>query len=346
MSRWMKKMLVVGTWLLAAGVILTGIGLGTGGKLSYAVNLEEGKAYVLDRQNYIEKDMEVETFDTLLVNVDAVDVQIKQGSDYRVSYYAGEWEEPLVEVKDKTLSITKDSKNQHYISFWDFQVDISGKKSEKIVITVPADADLKSLTVTDDYGRVSMADLNVETYKIDSKSGDVTIENVLFEKGAVNADYGSVDMRELKGSECSMTMESGDAGLKDVELKTLTVMLKYGDAELTNVHADAVDFTDESGSIKFAEITGNSINVHAKYGNVDLVKANVNIVDIQCESGDVDAALIGKQEDYDVDVYVNTGDFKVNGRKQMGRVMLQNNSKKKVAVVSEYGDVDLNFSEQ
>ena len=116
--------------------------------------------------------------------------------------------------------------------------------------------------------------------------------------------------------------------------------MEYGNIKLNNDKIDALTLKAESGNVVANNLTARQFESTMEYGNTNIDKSSIAQLKLTCESGNVKANLIGSLEDYDLDLYSDVGNIKVNGEKQGNKATITG-KEKQITIQSEYGDIDV-----
>jgi hypothetical protein len=329
MKRFIQKLFIGCCCVLALGVILTVIGLLQGGTIAYAIYPTERKVYTAkDTENaggnYREEVVAVEDFDSLQIDVDSADVEIKQGDGYQVSYCLQKKEEPSIVVKDGSLQVKSVSDSSFSIYFFPLSMGNFGwgNAGERIVVTLPAEKTLESADIQSDYGDITVQQVNIEKLELESGYGDISMQKV------------NIENLELKAN-------SADAVFSDAILGDYHLTCDYGDVTFKNSQCKSGEIKADSGDVVLQNFLGQSLSVKDDYGDVTLADCELDRLDVSCDDGDVDIALNGNLKDYDFDVSVSAGDFKLNGKEQGTPYEINEGKDKKIIISDSYGDVSL-----
>jgi DUF4097 and DUF4098 domain-containing protein YvlB len=134
---------------------------------------------------------------------------------------------------------------------------------------------------------------------------------------------------------------SGDVVFSDAILGDYHLTCDYGDVTFKNSQCKSGEIKADSGDVVVQNFLGQSLSVKDDYGDVTLADCELDRLDISCDDGDVDIALNGNLKDYDFDVSVSAGDFKLNGKEQGTPYEINEGKDKKISISDAYGDVSL-----
>lgn len=366
----MKKILkyckIASLCLMAAGLVLLGIGLFSGGTISYVVDLREGKIITKnsDEAKYVEKTLDVEEFSKLQLNVNVADVKIQRGEKYQVSYCMPEMDVPSVEVKDGKLVVNgkEDASPQFSVRFEFFSLGDS--KKDTIIVTIPEQVEIlesgikvesgdihleevkfSQADIHADYGDIIISDFVSDHAEISQNTGDITLKNVQMKESNVTNEYGKITLEKGSGEKAVFELNSGDCNIKDMEINDLEVSNEYGDIVIGNSTISTSKIDSDSGEIKIADCTGEKTELEAEYGDVTIAKSVLNHIQAACDSGTVDIDLMGKIADYDLNLVTDCGEIKINGEENGANYKNLSNGEKNIDVKNEYGDIKISTRE-
>lgn len=349
MKNILKKLTKISLIILPIGVLLLIIGLCSGGKFNYAIDMNNKKMYVAEEGEHtsVSKTLEVDAFNELEMDIDVAEVEIKQGDDYCVSYNLEKWSVPTVEVKDQKLTVSNADKQTTHIGF---QFDIFGfhigphvwdDEGNKITITVPEDVELNDLKLIVSSGNISIEKIQIADYSIEAESGEVILSNTELGKGSIFAKYGNVEFKQIEGKKCLLNMESGSGAFEDVKLEQLDLNAEYGNVEFDKTEILTLMIENSSGEVRLNQFKGDTMDIVAEYGNISIDETTAANLKLVCESGETNVKLIGNLEDYNLDIEVESGDLEINGEEQGEKVNRETGKSKSVTIANEYGNVDL-----
>lgn len=252
MNRTTKKFLIAGTVLCSAGLITFGAGALTGGKKYVAtadLNVISGDATLLSNDNHaILEKTELDSFSQVNADLRNIDFNVKPSSDNKayISYNI-ETSDGLLPLsyqvsEDGTLNIAESQGNSSssYIHIdINFLQMMLGQTSvvenvNQATLYIPKNQkldsfscrmgdgylnintlDCQNMSLSDDYGDISLKNLDISKGKITSSDGDISIRDSLLRNTSVQADYGDLN---LKNTSCT----NGEIHLSDGDLTTAT----------------------------------------------------------------------------------------------------------------------------
>ena len=365
MKKKLKQCRVICLGMLGVGIIFLIIGLFFGGEISYSINMNEQKVITKSSKSkdYVEKNLEIEAFSELQLDMENVTVELKTGDSYQVQYCLLESEIPTMEVKDGVLSVNEKEKkfSQSIVNFqlFDFEWNDDVKK-DYIVITIPEEVEFSDLNVTvnsgnillkdflfetgnfvTEYGDIEMSDVIGENGNIKSASGDITLKNAEIENYEITNEYGDLVLENSKGKKGNIVLESTECKMESLEMKELQITNEYGKIEFAKSDITFCKVENESGEINMNDCKGEEVDLKADYGDVRVKESSLNHVKVICESGDTEINLLGTISEYDLNLATESGVIEVNEEKSEGNYKRITNGEKSVSVQNEYGDIKL-----
>lgn len=363
MKKTLKSCVIVSLCMIAAGFVLLGIGLLNGGSISYVVDVRNFKVRTQSSaEDYVEKTLDMDAFSKLQLNVSVTNVEIRKGEDYQISYNLPKDEIPTIEVKGQEVIVTgKDLNSQHFtigVFQWDWEEDSS--KKDCIVITVPENAEpleatlnvesgdvrlqdmvFETVDICADYGDIDVSGVTSDCAEISAESGDITLKNIKFKDGNIRNEYGDLVVENASVEKAVLGWESGDCKLKNLESNELQVTNEYGDVVIGQSTVNSCKIANESGEIKIEDCKGETLELNASYGDIKIDTSIWNHVQATCESGEVEIDLIGELSEYDLDLTTESGEININGEENGEKHKDIASREKSISVESEYGDVDI-----
>lgn len=173
----------------------------------------------------------LEAFECVKLDTSVCEVNVTIGDDYNIEYdlagilsngYA-----PQIEMSDKTLCVTQKKSSKSSLS--------KSLASCSVTITVPRDANLKSIEMTTDVGDLNVDDILCKELTIYSHVGDIQVNNVEGELMKVSADVGDIDITKCKNDTISVNSSVGDVVIKDTVSSVVSVDSNIGDVTTDNV---------------------------------------------------------------------------------------------------------------
>lgn len=319
--------------LIAAGLVLMGIGYATGGRV-WGIGIGNHGLWVNTpnssgkRITYIKDTTELDDFTSMDIKIHYGNAVIEPSDHFGVSYCVSSEYDFSAEVKDGCLMISEEYpvhfglNHNSDISFFSFG---TGRiyENEYVKIQVPTDASFEEVKLINSYGNVSADNLNTRSLELTAEYGDVSLINlasgmaaVTLESGSLELDgfsdgkltisdeYGNVILKNAESTMADITLESGSLELDGFSGEKLTIENDYGNASFKNISAEDISISMESGKFTSTGLRGNTLLLKQQYGHVTLEDSKfAKSVDIFNESGNTDlsdmtAASLKLESDY------------------------------------------------
>lgn len=333
----LRKSALVSGILLALGLVCMVVGIQLGGQMNYAFNLQNHKVYVPTdaEMQYVDEMVTVEAFDSIEVELDSVDVELRQGESYQIQYHLTAWDEPVIEVKNSKLVVR--NKEDNVATFgWSFGIfglhnGLPMKEEQKkIVVTIPEDVKLDNMKVYSEYGNVNTSDLQMESFDIKADSGDVLLENIEIVNGTISAEYGNVKVNEIEAEELVIKAASGDVSFEDVAADIVDVVAEYGDVVIEDLNGVACTIKAQSGECSLDTIQLVNLTVTAEFGGVNLSGVEADKIVVGADSGNITC----------YDMVANTSECKA----EYGDISVKNAIMDNMNIICESGDCDIKLT--
>lgn len=235
-----SKILAIGAAVLIIGVIVWLVGMSL-------INWDFSR---LDTAKYTARSYTCEgEVKSVSVSLSSFPLTVKKGDGVSLDYYEADNSEVSVEEKDGVLSVVE---NYKYNPFKSGLFNI-GRSSHKFTLTVGSGVKLEIKGSNSD---VTIKDMYIEEFTIDSTNADISFTRVQF--GKLNIDVTNCDivLDGCKAAEVTVDATNLDITAKNCELTSFAIDGTNVDCELKRVTLDklTIDATNLDAEI---EIVGN-----------------------------------------------------------------------------------------
>jgi DUF4097 and DUF4098 domain-containing protein YvlB len=159
-------------------------------------------------------DMALSDFSEISIDCSVVDLTIKSGSDYRLSFSGVSDLEPTVSVKKGVLTIKQPNS---------INIGIHNTYSCEMTLTVPADCKLDSIDVSSDVGDILFDGLTASTVSVSSDVGNITLTGCDFSEFDATSDIGDIEFHsgvDLSDAKFSLITDLGTVSVNGTSHKT------------------------------------------------------------------------------------------------------------------------------
>lgn len=290
----MKKTVIVLCVILAVGFILAVVG-------TCIYLSSEEKA--MGKYEKVEKTIEADGLNLLTVDSQVEDITIAKtdGENFTLTYYEGKRLEHTVDNSTEGKLTLYTKRQMQFFNLWMINryaayraitVGIPQNYTGALILKtdtgrIKADG-LKNLSgVETDVktGDTKLSGITAHTLKVNSATGNVTIENCEFSSGVtVNSSTGNVSVNGAKAEEVTVKLTTGKVSV-NADCKTLSL-------------------TATTGDINFSTVTACDVFVKATTGSIS-------------------GTIRGAEEDYDIRCDTTTGDCNLTDRiKECGKKLV------------------------
>lgn len=203
MNKAAKILLIVSLSLLAVGGAIFGVGLAMGGTLSYGFAYVDGKVVYTNSDTNKNETKELQSFKKVQVNTSVIDIIIKKGDKFEISYDLPESFVPSYEIKNDTLYVSTDN---HSFSF---NFGFLFNKNNAITITVPQNDSLDYVEIEGSTADITLEDLNASG-KIKLSTGALLLKNINGKRLDCETSTGSISFYNVKSNDIRVETSTGN----------------------------------------------------------------------------------------------------------------------------------------
>lgn len=280
MKRISKKLVLTCFGFIVIGIGLSLLGYHMGGTFSFSFS-PDTKFLTADDIKNATKLIEQETapFTGIDICSDTMNVEIRTGDSYSISYLETPYILTDYSVENGILTVVSNAK----VQFFNFSLDFEPKEYT-LTITVPENTELNTLflqskdndcllenqtadilSLETAYGDLSIANCTVNTGTIESQDGSITINGLTAAKTVLTLDYGNLTITDSPISQLSAKMSDGDCKIiltDDIDNYSLALESTDGYITIDGTETQSVYRTEKSGE--------NTIQITNHYGDIDI----------------------------------------------------------------------------
>lgn len=135
--------------------------------------------------------------------------------------------------------------------------------------------------------------------------------------------------------ECNL----GSADLRDMKIDSLTAELNLGSLYLSDVTAESAEFDLDLGDLEAKDLETHSMKAYLDLGSLEIAGSFSGITNVECSLGDIDIKTSLPKEEYNFDVDVDLGNFKLNDKKLGTPYETDGNAANTMELNCDMGDV-------
>lgn len=203
MNKCIKVIVKICINLMFLGGILVLIGYLMGGNLYFNIG------YPFSESSIVEETIKLSPFEAIYLDVDKVNVDIKEGNEYSICYYLSDEADLKTEVKDGILTVK--------LNYTEDKIQvISFNRDSKIIIYVPENEVIKEADLCLDVGNLEICDVEIINCKTVNEVGNTEFENIIMDNLVAKSDVGEISLEECRLNCADIT---GNIGNVEVELE-------------------------------------------------------------------------------------------------------------------------------
>jgi hypothetical protein len=285
MNKNVKIFIAVATAMIAAGMILSVVGLALGGFKSIRFGTQgfyvDGEAGFWDAKGTVSRSLD--RFESINIDVDAYTVTLRKGDAYGITLISGKGREtPYIHEADGILTVRESGESKRQGGFFESWLSL-----------------LPLSIVHSDW-----ADALIEiTYPSGARFDEVNLE----------ASAGSVDIVGLDAASLSVACAAGDLEIENAKLGDLSINLNAGMCEIEDTRADSAILKLDAGSFSAQDFECGPLRGDFRLGRVDVEGSLRGNVDISADVGDVSVRTDLPKSEYRLDLGMSLGNVTVDG---------------------------------
>ena len=225
-----------------------------------------------DPSKRVSKQIPLDQFMEMDVNVESMTVIIKPGDKYEVDYETVEGLEPSINQHGKTLNIEQQGSirnpSQDYMS--------------ELYIMVPQGAELASAKIKCNGDHIHIRDVTVYTPVLSTTAGDIVVANVNSQATEAHSDAGSITMENVDMGQSMLSTNSGDITIRASRFGDLV-----SNANAGNIHIEGSREDLSKYNMDLNTTTGKIMVQSQEQGSSYLTTGGVFGMKITTKEGDI-----------------------------------------------------------
>lgn len=200
---------------------------------------------------------ELATFEEISVISDIMDVTLKQGERYSISYKSSKKILPEYKVENGMLSVTQEEHkwkwNSNYVC--------------NVTITVPKTASLGAITINSDVGDIKMDGIRAASVHADSDVGDIKAGSCTVGDVVLQTDVGDCKLEDCSFDNINIISDIGDVKLesaKDLSAYSMDVYTDMGNVKI-NGQKQRKAYSTEGSRENLIKIVTDCGDIHVSY---------------------------------------------------------------------------------
>lgn len=319
-----KFILLLGIICCAVGAILIGVGALFGGK-SYVMNADlnhlSGSATKRSSENFLRREKkQISEIQNVKMDVDFEDIRIESSGDENFYLSYPVWQDKNGEeaisykVKNGILNL-KEKKGAYsynvFINIDIFDILESEEKSDeedyKIILYIPEDKTLDSLTIYSSGGDLEINTVNTKKVDISLSSGDLKISKFSANEGKIEDQDGDVEIENSNLDTVKMNSSMGDIFLENLTWNEGNISMGDGDMKMRGCNLQNTKFDSSMGSLTLQDVIWNTGSIFTSDGDIRMKQFEpMGQLNIESTMGDININIYDSVLDnvsYDIQTY-------------------------------------------
>lgn len=350
MDKTLKGVMIAAAAMVAAGILLAGIGLMAGGM--QPVYFDKSGIHVGSNGSgkngggRLESfSQEIDSFSSIGVDLNYYDVDLIPSDRFAVdgTFFS---EEGMPDIKVENGVLTVQDKNHRMVNI---NIDLPGLLSTKdnypaIRIYYPEKTKLKDITIKCDASDLAFENLNAENAEFDLDFGKLDLTNLSAKNVNVAMNSGACTLKKITADDLNINNDLGKTTLNDAELKTLKIDANSGEISLSGVTADYGELFADMGKIAGRDLTTNGLKVDSNSGEVNLQGKLFGMTDITSDMGAVTVNPGAQKDQFNYELNAEMGSVSIGGDNINGSLISNSGSAANtLKIKTNMGSIKVNF---
>ncbi len=199
--------------------------------------------------------------DEIYFDVDASRIRVEEGDELSIEYKLPETAKPEIGMKNGKLTFK--SKFSDPIS--SFRM---GREMD-IIVTLPGNLMLKSFSINQDAGNISVEALNTGKFIIKADAGDISLDEIKADDAAITVDAGNVSVSKLEADRFTVDADAGNLSISDSRIADIDAKIDAGNIETQRSAIESGSCRSEFGNIDLKGDIGD-VSVKTSVGNASV----------------------------------------------------------------------------
>ena len=166
-------------------------------------------------------DVNLDNFDSIVIDADVMEILLKKGTGYTMSYSCNKKCEPQYHVENGKLYIEQNN-----------NAKLLRQIKCNMIITVPESAKLELVDAKVDVGDITFSGVDTEEYRLTTDVGEIKINNANINKAVINTSVGDIDIERCEFANLDIKSDVGDVNIKsrkDISEYSLDLKVDLGE---------------------------------------------------------------------------------------------------------------------
>ncbi len=199
--------------------------------------------------------------DEIYFDIDASRIRVEEGDELSIEYRLPETAKPEIEMKNGKLTF----KSKISDPITPFRM---GKEMD-VTVTLPGDLMLKSFSIKQDAGNISVEELNTGKFMINADAGDISIDEIKADDIGITVDAGNISVSKLEADRFTLDADAGNVRISDSRIGDIDAKIDAGNIESKGSVIESGSCRSEFGNIDLNGEIGD-VSVKTSVGNASV----------------------------------------------------------------------------
>ncbi len=179
--------------------------------------------------------------------------------------------------------------------------------------------------------------------KLRNKNGELYVKDLEFKELDLSTNNGKFELCGVSCGEFSIKMKNGAVGIKNLSA-TQSVSLKCdnGRIKAESVIAPSLAMSSSNATLTALDVKSDKLDCRTSNGVIDASGIDCGEVRLETSNGKISALMLGDRDEHRLSAETKHGTISVNGV-PCKNVSDRDGAKKRVAVSTSNGDIDIKF---
>jgi DUF4097 and DUF4098 domain-containing protein YvlB len=214
------------------------------------------------------------------------------------------------------------------------------------------------------FGLSKFESIDARDFKLDSNSGDVTVNDCDVNGFDINNSFGSIDTYSITCDKLQIKTNSCDFSGKDLSVsgdiiyknkfgaskfetiaaKNFLIDIDSGDLTVKGCHVESVDIKNDFGNITANNLVSLKTDIDASSAEMNISGEFSGRTNIKNNFGNIKFTTSKSKDDYTYDVYADFGDVTFDNNELRGGAQGGNSSENSLYITNSSGDIQVYFA--
>lgn len=338
-----RKLLIIGGILVAAGIALSALGLLFGGSTMLYIDSKGLHAGDTEKKQ-VEYQKISGTVENLTVDLSTSDLEIIASDENAIeAVYMGDQMKPVIKQDGNKTSVMTEAKATNNFPIISFGVGIINESKVKLYLDKKTMYQTTKIQV--DNGKIVFeGGVKVQNLEIENHLGDLVLAGIEADNINIKLNSGKSTLENIKCKSFLSVHQLGDFDAKGLIAQSANIKSNSGDTILNDSSLDQVMLESDLGKIKGYNITLKGGDIVSRSGSTDLKGSITGMFSIKSNLGDVSLNTDKPKNDFYCKLKTSLGNVRINGEKIEGSLQDGNeNAPNRITIQNDSGDIEVNF---